>query len=974
MNPRINPLSKLSAFTAYLSRPAIPFWTLPWLMVLLVAGTVAQKYVGLYIAQKTFFSSFFFWLGPVPLPGGYTITAIIFVALLAKLITESQWRWPRAGIILTHLGVLVLLAGGLLTALTAREGYVVIDEGAESALVEDYHARILTITKDGEEIAVIPQNKLRPGMLLGMAEDLPFNVEIRSVMVNGTPQPRKSLNGENWRGPGAKVEMIPAKPDMQNENNHGALTINVRGTGKETDGLYLMTEVMPLYPQFDVKNNDYELRYRKATSTLPFTLALSDVVKDSHPGMDMARAYRSTLTVKDGETTWPAEISMNNPLRYRGYTFYQSSYMLKEDGKETTVLSVVWNVGRLFPYIASAIIAIGLILHLLISTRTRRAALIVLGLLSLAHTPAHAETLKMDDFSMIPVLHEGRLKPLETFAETQLRYFSGKTSLDGLAAHEWLAELLFDPARASERAVFEVRNRDVQAALGLPHVPGARYTLAQLTKPLGTQAERIQTLLQTPPDKLEARQKQLLEVHNKVSNYMQLMRSFSLVLPLAVTPPQSLLTAQEKKELTGETFDYLTLRKFEQRADKRLKGIIAQRGEDPAKYNEEEQEIALFAWQLQTLAGSSAGNNLFRVIPVDWDEEEHLSPWAVLQEGQGSPATAELITKWRTLGIAWIENDAALWQSTALALRDTRNTAHFNAERFYNTYNPFQHALVLYVLAAVVLIAYARTSKTTTRRLALAALSLGTINHIMGIALRVYILSRPPVGTLYESLLFVSLICVLVGTFLFYKRHDAFSGLAAAISGVLILCVSFYFGAQSGDSLSMLVAVLNTNFWLATHVLIVTAGYGFSIIAAMLAHAWLFVLHDRSGLFMTMHRVALAALLFTAVGTILGGIWADQSWGRFWGWDPKENGALLIVLWIAWLLHGRMGGHLSQRMYAVGMACLNMVVALAWFGVNLLSVGLHSYGFISGIAAGLALFCAVECGLIAFLYARHRHA
>lgn len=96
--------------------------------------------------------------------------------------------------------------------------------------------------------------------------------------------------------------------------------------------------------------------------------------------------------------------------------------------------------------------------------------------------------------------------------------------------------------------------------------------------------------------------------------------------------------------------------------------------------------------------------------------------------------------------------------------------------------------------------------------------------------------------------------------------------------------------------------------------------------------------------------------------------------GPLLGLGSEENGALLIVLWIAWLLHGRMGGYLSQRMYAVGMACLNMVVALAWFGVNLLSVGLHSYGFISGIAAGLALFCAVECGLIAFLYARHRHA
>jgi ABC-type transport system involved in cytochrome c biogenesis permease subunit len=967
-------LSKVSAFTAWLSRPSIPFWTLPWLMVLLVAGTVAQKYVGLYIAQKTFFSSFIFWFGPIPLPGGYTVTAIIFVALLAKVITQSRWSWPRAGIILTHLGVLVLLAGGLLTAVTAREAFIVIDEGAESSLVEDYHARVLSITKDGDEIASIPQDRLHEGMLLGMEHNLPFNIHIRSLMVNGTPQPRKDLNGENWRGPGAKVEMIPAKPDMQNENNHGAVTIEARGTGKDTDGLYLMTEVMPLYPQFDVKDSVYELRFRKATSDLPFTLALSDVEKDNYPGMDMARAYRSTLTIKDGETTWPAEISMNNPLRYRGYTFYQSSYMINENGKEATVLSVVWNVGRLFPYIASAIIAVGLILHLLISTRGRRAAVLVLGILCLHQTPALATDLDMHDFRMIPVLHEGRLKPLETFAETELRAFSGKISIDNLSADQWLAELLFDPVRAAERPIFQVRNRDVQLALGLPHVPGALYTLSQITKPLNAQAERLHVLAQTPVDKLEARQKDLLELHHKVTAYMQLMRSFSLVLPLAVTPPDSLLTEKERQSLSGQTPDYLTLRKFEERASKRLKQIIAKRGDDPAKYNAEEQAIALFAWQLETLSGSSADNRLFRVIPVDWDHEERLSPWAVLQEGKGSPATAALIAQWRTLGLAWLNEDATAWQKAAHELRGENRTVKFTAERLYNHINPFQCALLLYALTIIALIVFIRTPSVLAYNFAMASLLLGAVIHAAGIALRVYILSRPPVGTLYESLLFVSLVCVLVGTLLFWKRRDGFSGLAAAFSGLLVLCISLYFGAQSGDTLSMLVAVLNTNFWLATHVLIVTAGYGFAIVAAMLAHAWLFAKNDRSGLFATMHRVGLAALLFTAVGTILGGIWADQSWGRFWGWDPKENGALLIVLWITWLLHGRMGGHLSQPLYAVGIASLNMVVALAWFGVNLLSVGLHSYGFISGIATGLATFCAFECALIAFLYGRRRHA
>ena len=955
-------LSKFSAVVAVLSRPAIMFWTLPWLMVLLVAGTVAQKYVGLYSAQKIFFSSFIFWLGPIPLPGGYSAIGIIFVCLLFKFINESRWSWQRAGIILTHFGALVLLAGGLLTALTAREGYMVIAEGAQSAVIEDYHARVLTISKDGDQIFSLPFKELHAGRIIGTDAGLPFNVEIMDAMANGVPGPRKNEADKNLRGPAVKVEMTPAPPDMQNENNHGAVNVAIRGTGAESDGLYLMTEVMPIYPQIDYKDHVYELRFGKQKTTLPFSLALSDVEKDSYPGMDMARAYRSALMIKDQDTAWPALISMNNPLRYRGYTFYQSSYIQAPEG-ETTVLSVVWNAGRLFPYIASAIISLGLILHLLVSVRGRRAAAILLALICISQAPAQAAGMDMRDFRMIPVLHEGRLKPLSTFAQAELREFSGKSD----HADEWLAELLFDPVGAAARPVFVVRNRDVLMLLSLPKQTGSLYSFDQVMKALMPHDKNIQALLQMPPDKREARQQALTDLYQKTRDYMQLMRTFSLVLPLAVNPPETLLTKEEKAKFSGQ-MDYMELRKLEERATKRLKEIIRKRGENLETYNNDEKAIAAFAWQLQTLATGSEGNNLFRVIPVSFDHEERVAPWAVLQDGQGSPATAAQLAQWKKLGLAWLDDDASAWDEAARKLAG-QSAFHFKIEVAYSALNPFQWALAFYVLAA----AFLMSGRLFTA--GVAVLAAGGIVHTLGLAARVYILERPPVGTLYESLLFVSLICVMAGAALCWKRRDRFSGLAAAVAGILLLAVSLYFGAQSGDSLSMLVAVLNTNFWLATHVLIVTAGYGLSILAAGIAHAWLFAIKDRSGLFVTMHRMALAALLFTAVGTILGGIWADQSWGRFWGWDPKENGALLIVLWIVWLLHGRLAGQLKPPLYAALMAGLNIIVGLAWFGVNLLSVGLHSYGFTSGIAAGLGLFCAVEIALIAFLYMRRvRHA
>jgi ABC-type transport system involved in cytochrome c biogenesis permease subunit len=142
----------------------------------------------------------------------------------------------------------------------------------------------------------------------------------------------------------------------------------------------------------------------------------------------------------------------------------------------------------------------------------------------------------------------------------------------------------------------------------------------------------------------------------------------------------------------------------------------------------------------------------------------------------------------------------------------------------------------------------------------------------------------------------------------------------------------------------------------------------------VIGHAYLILRYLRPGtpklteLHKNMLGVSMVALFFAMFGTILGGIWADQSWGRFWGWDPKENGAMLIVLWLLFLLHGRLAGVIKPLGYGVGMVFTNVIVALAWFGVNLLNVGLHSYGFTENIATNLAAFCVSETLFAVVLY------
>ena len=155
--------------------------------------------------------------------------------------------------------------------------------------------------------------------------------------------------------------------------------------------------------------------------------------------------------------------------------------------------------------------------------------------------------------------------------------------------------------------------------------------------------------------------------------------------------------------------------------------------------------------------------------------------------------------------------------------------------------------------------------------------------------------------------------------------------------------------------MEMLRAVLDSNGWLATHVVCVTLGYSATFLAGFLALAYiargLFTTSLDAGMARALSRMVYGAIcfatLFSFVGTILGGIWADQSWGRFWGWDPKENGALLVVMWNAIILHSRWGGLVGQRGLMVMAVFGNVVTSWSWFGVNMLGVGLHSYGFMN---------------------------
>ncbi len=367
-----------------ITQPTIVFWTLPWLLILLTLGTLAQREIGLHQAQKLFLSSFFFWIGSIPLPGmGFTIS-ILFIAMVVKFVFYSPFCLARAGIILSHLGVLLLLSGGIITHLSQQEWSITIAENDESNILSDYHQRVLKIYKDATLVQQIPFENIEVNQPLKIqkvkiqGENFTLTPTFMCKNCDQAPPPAEEIPAKEIKaikrfGIMQKISFKEKPIEKEDSRNLGGIELMLAGLDKEQDGLYATLEDVPMRPSFDTKTGTITLQMSRAETILPFFIRLEEFKKEDYPGTQMARSYSSQVIIKDGELKWPALIRMNEPLRYKGYTFYQSSFIEAPQGNKT-ILSVVRNKGRIFPYIASGIIFLGLLLHcfILLQQQIRR--------------------------------------------------------------------------------------------------------------------------------------------------------------------------------------------------------------------------------------------------------------------------------------------------------------------------------------------------------------------------------------------------------------------------------------------------------------------------------------------------------------------------------------------------------------------------------------------------------------------------
>jgi len=336
------------------------------MMILIIVGTLAQKDMGLFAAQEKYFSSWFFWLWYFPLPGGRPTMIIMLINLSFFLFNTNLWKISKIGILIIHLGGFLLLFGGGLTAIFSSEGNIIIEEGKTSNYIEDYHYMELAViqisNKDYDTFTIFDHPLLESEQVL-THKNINFEIEIINYLKNCEPTQRSAPAEVYYRGM-MKNFMLSEHPPLKEENmNRPGVMFHIANSGTNVDGVYGLFLGQSIPQKIQINNEEYMLVLRRKRTYLPFAIELLDFKKVMHPGTGIAKSYSSSVNLIEDGIAKHILIKMNTPLRHGGYTFYQSSFIEGPEG-ETTVLAVVKNYGRLFPYISSIIMCIGLLIHL----------------------------------------------------------------------------------------------------------------------------------------------------------------------------------------------------------------------------------------------------------------------------------------------------------------------------------------------------------------------------------------------------------------------------------------------------------------------------------------------------------------------------------------------------------------------------------------------------------------------------------
>ena len=600
------------------------------------------------------------------------------------------------------------------------------------------------------------------------------------------------------------------------------------------------------------------------------------------------------------------------------------------------------------------------------------------------YTPWDEATLKVAE--TLPLQNGGRIKPLSTYAGFTMLGLHGARSMKisgskgetfKIKPTAWLMDALFRPHLAVKLPTFRVDNSTVIEAIGLKtRGKRDRYSYADIMPARDKLMELKGVYEAIAKDKRDPVQEQTVLLAYNVEMYEGLFGYFSFARSGAVLKGSG--KAGEADE--GAKISSVMM------AVPEIRRLNSQNEATGSKMNSRHESL------LQQLvnAATFAQFEIFILPPADRKETAWMSAGGAIMKPLNFPKQdftreVEDIKLLETVSLSAYQ-DEATFRKNLISFReqlvkraeDRGEYQHVKLEASFYRMNWFLNALGCFIFGTLTAFGMWTVGRGTAGRILARCTSvitwIGLGLCITAMVQRSIIMQRPPVGNLYDTIIFIAATVVLISLVVEWMTRRRFALGIAPILGTLLIILSRRFElGDAKDYMDPLIAVLDSNYWLTTHVLTITLGYATGLLSAFLSVIYLLMRglaldngdrDMRRSLTRAAYGMICLTLFLALVGTVLGGIWANDSWGRFWGWDPKENGALLIVLWTLAILHGRLGGYIKEWGLHLASVFTAAVVTFSWWHVNFLNTGLHNYGFTAGKTTIWAFYAVVTLIII----------
>ena len=813
------------------------------------------------------------------------------------------YRWSKLPIFLFHLSFLIIILGASITRFTSQEGVMKIREGASSNVMSSYTTYFYAQMGEGEDMVTV-----RQPVFLSTISKRQVNAKLKD---GGNTVKFRSFDYTSgrlmMRQMGSSAAGLP--PDVT------SLRVKVNGVETEIGLQGYLNRDMQLY-DYEVNGVKFSAGIGSMHSELPFSIQLVDFQLDRYPGSNSPSSYASEVVLIDeaAGVNRPFRIFMNNILKYQGYRFYQSSYDQDEKGTVLSVNDDAW--GTTVTYIGYGLMIITLLLALVApgsrfvefikSSKKPILTVLILVVIGIGqqvqaqrpHLTALQKT-EAKEFGKLWVQGEnGRFKPINTLSNEIVRKVTKENRYSNMSPDEFLLSLLLNRQQWEQEPLFEIPNAEIRRLLG---VSQTRVAFSQFFK--GNQyllGDLANQALNTNANQRSAIEKDMLKLDEQLNVFYMAATG----MMLRVFPDQ--------RDVGAKWFDLTTP----------VTGLP----------------------EVDSLFITNAFNQYLLAIFNNQPQEAEQFRTGILN--YQTTYGAAILPSERKASFEVLYNRILIFERLA---------------PFYATLG-----LILLIVQFIALFRPRKWQKGVSSFFAV-LLSIAFVLHTAGLALRWYVSGHAPMSNGYESMIFVAWGTILAGVIL-QKRSKMAVALTSILAAMALLVAHL---SWMTPEITNLMPVLKSP-WLTIHVAVIMTSYSFLGLGALIG-AVIMILYigktKRTQQIVDAHVdqltrinqiVTTVGLYLITIGCFLGAIWANVSWGRYWGWDPKETWCLITILVYTFVTHmHHIKGLNSKFNFNLASLLAFSSVLMTYFGVNYFLGGNHSYAGGTSLSVPIGAYVAV---------------